>query len=211
MKKGQNIHYIDRPNEKDFPDRDVAKLVNILNEVPTTCSGVRHQIASALLNNQRLSHFPGVARLAYTIDPKNFPVTQMREFRDEGNTIIAKDGEKTVGMIGFQEHIPTSDGRRLFEIRRTTVLKDYRGHGIGRVLRESIIKRLRDIDSDALLVSRIHKDNAPNQNLAKSTHFTLMSDDKLQALGITEKWILRNKEPGYEYYIFDPRKEDTEK
>lgn len=204
MEKDKNIQYIDSPDENEFPDRHVAELVNTLNEVPTTCSGVRHQIASVLMKNQ-LRYFPGVARFATTVDPAHFPVKQMREFRDQGNTIIAKDGEKTVGMIGFEELPATPSGQRIFEIRRTTVLPEYRGSGIGRMLRESMITRLQEIDSGAILLSRIHKDNIVNQNLATSTQFTKISDEEMKGLGAPEHWIQGNTSNGYEFYIFNPR------
>jgi len=191
MKKDVNIQYIHSPDARAFPDDDVANLVEelILSEINTTSSDVRSATASVLKDISRR------------------PTTQMCKFRDQGNTIIAKDGEKTVGMIGLEEHhITTPTGQRLFEIRRNTVLPDYREQGIGRMLRESMIKRVQGIDADALLLSRIHRDNAVNQNLAASTQFRRVTTGDMKKLGIAEEWIEGNEQSGYEFYIFDPRK-----
>jgi ribosomal protein S18 acetylase RimI-like enzyme len=205
MKKSQDIRYIERPDTKDFPDDDVAELVNILNNVNSTNSGVRHRIALALGNT------PDDSRAIDEIDPAHWPIRQMREFRDQGKTIIAKDGEKTVGMVGFEELPAAPNGQRVFEIRRTTVLPDYRGGGIGRILRESMIKRLQEIDADAILLSRIHKDNIVNQNLAASTRFTKISDEDMKRLGAPDDWIQGNTRNGYEFYVFNPRDNASQK
>ena len=198
MKEGQNITYIHAPDKENFPDCDVAELVNVLNNVDSTRSGERHRIALALEDTSEASRI-------IEIDPAHGPIKHMCKLRDQGNTIIAKDGEKTVGMIGFQEYPRTPGGQRIFEIRRTTVLNDYRGGGIGRMLRESMIQRLEEIDSDAILLSRIHQDNEINRNLAESTQFTKISYEETRGLGIPEDWIQENKTTGYEYFVFDPR------
>ena len=191
MKESHNIRYIDRPDATDFPDEDVANLVEelIWSEIKDTSHQTRDAAASVLK------------------DISSGPAEHMCKIRDQGNTITAKDGEKTVGVIGFQELHRTPNGQRIFEIRRTTVLHDYRGGGIGRVLRESMIKRLKEIDPDAILVSRIRVDNTVNQNLATSTSFTKISDDEVRKLGFLERDIQGNKSNGYEFYILNLRNE----
>lgn len=203
MTEHKKITYIDGPDEKAFPNEDVAVLVNVLNNVDTVNSWARHQAAIALRGEPSEERRQAILDL----DPAHWPIEQMLGFRDIGNTMIAKDGEKTVGMIGFEEHDRTPDGQRVFEIRRNTVLPEYRRQGIGRNLRESMLKRIQEIDSRALLISRIHKDNTPNQNLAGSTNFRKVSDTDMKQFGFTEEWVEQNKEWGYEFYVLDLSKE----
>lgn len=192
------IRYIDSPDEKEFPNDAVAELVNVLNNVDTGNSWARHQMAMALRGTPEEPEI-------YEIDPMHWPIEQMCRFRDEGNTIIAKDGEKTVGMIGFQELHRAPNGQQVFEIRRTTVLENYRGQGIGRVLRESMIKRLATIDPDAILCSRIHTQNDVNKQLAESTLFKKVSYAHAKELGFSDDCIEGNRDTGYEFYICNLR------
>jgi RimJ/RimL family protein N-acetyltransferase len=199
MKKDQNIKYFQSPDEEKFPNTDVTELVRALleSEINMTSDGTRSAAASVLDNED-------VQRVT-----KN-----MCEFRDEGNTIIAKDGEKTVGMIGYEKHPFTAPtGQRIFEIRRNTVLDDpnYRRKGIGRELQKRMIKRVQEIDPDALLVARIHTKNVASQNLSNSTRFKLITTEDMKQLGFAEKWIVNSERNGYEFYIIDPRKSSAQK
>lgn len=198
MRETQNIQYIDSPNQEDFPNKDVAELVNILNKFSSTCSGVRHAFASLLMRSNALRNIPGAPSVAESVDPAHGLTNEMCEFRDQGNTIVAKDGNKTVGMIGFEEHPNSPSGERIFEIRRTTVLPEYRGRGIGRALRERLMRHL----PSAILLSRIHKENTVNQNLAESTGFTKISPAQMEELGFSADWIKSNADYGYEFYSF---------
>lgn len=189
MMENQKIQYIISPNAEDFPDKDVARLVEelIWSEIKHTSRETRDAMASVLKDISR------------------GPTKQMCEFRNQGRAIIAKDGTRTVGMTGYQEHHRAPTGQRIFEIRRTTVQPDYRGKGIGRGLREHMIEHLREIDHDALLVSRIHSDNTVNQNLAISTQSRLVTSEDMRQLGFAEEYIEGSEQNGYEFYIFDPR------
>ena len=203
MKNKNNIDYVGSPDKTTFPDGDVAELTNVLNEISSTCSGARYRIAKALLGNG-VFRGRGLDHIVASIDPAHWLTKQMCEFRDQGNTIIAKHEDKAVGMIGYEKHHTAPDGRHIFELRRTTVLESYRGQGIGRILRERMIENLQEMDANAVLLSRIHKDNTHMQNLASSNHFTLMTGDEMQKLGFTKEWIEQNEYYGYEFYILDP-------
>lgn len=203
MVENKKVTYIDTPDEQAFPNEDVAQLVNVLNNVDSVNSWARHQAALALGDPQDEDKFRAIVAL----DPAHWPIEQMLKFRDMGNTMIAKDGEKTVGMIGFEEHHLSPSGQRIFEIRRNTVLPEYRGRHIGRTLRESMIERIKKIDRSALLISRIDKDNVTNQNLSISTGSRKVSDADMEELGFSKEWIETRKERACEYYVHDLSKD----
>ncbi len=188
MNTDKKITYIESPDAAEFPDAEVDKLVGVL--LAQYAGGTRQKVTSLL-----------------TVDPDEhrWVTGNMCQIRDQGQIIIAKDGEDTVGMIGVNELHRTPDGRRIFEIRRNTVLDSSKGQGIGRALRERMIARLSTVDPDALLISRIHHDNTVNQALAESTEFTRITDAKLEELGFEKKWIESAKRQGYEIYLRDLR------
>jgi len=203
MAENKKITYIDTPDEKAFPNEDVAQLVNVLNNVDSVNSWARHQAARALGDPQNEDQFRAIVKL----DPAHWPIESMLEIRNKGNTMIAKDGEKTVGMIGFEEHHRAPSGQRIFEIRRNTVLLEYRRRGIGKTLRENMIKRIQKIDPNALVISRIDKDNVANQNLSISTGSRKVSDSDMEKLGFSKEWIETRKERACEYYVHDLSKD----
>lgn len=195
MRNDQNIRYIQSPSATDFPDEDVANLAEelIRSEVKYDSDQTRHAVESVLRDTSR------------------GPSKDMCKIRDQGNTIIAKDGEKTVGMIGYEKHhFSPLTGQKIVEIRRNTVLTDYRGLHIGRGLRERMIKHLQKMDPDALLLSRIHKRNTVNLNLGARTGFKQVTSDDMRRLGFTEEYIDGALRSGYEFYIFDPRNNSSQ-
>lgn len=133
-----------------FRDSELIHLTNRVNDIECgdVVGALCHQVARLvhrLLKDGARKDF-----LMWKCDPAFGPIEHMKELRNHGHIAIAKDGGKTVGMIGF-EHCNTDpkSGKEVYEIRRIGVRKQYEGQGIASRLHQTMFERVRDIDANA--------------------------------------------------------------
>ncbi len=139
--------------QRSLGDRELIHLTNRVNELERgeTVGQLRHTIAKGIY--QLLGKGNTQRKLVRSIDPAFGPIEHMQSLREFGNIAVAKDGEKTVGMIGF-EYAGTdpSSGREVYEIRRLSVRKEYEGRGIGSQLHKVMFEKIQSIDPNALIL-----------------------------------------------------------
>jgi len=151
---GEQIKILDGEEAKrEFSDAALAHLTNRANKLEKSdmVGHICHRVTSSmygLLGNRAMIH-----AVQQKIDPAFRPIEHMKSLRDRGDIAIAKDGENTVGMVGFEFLCtdPNSD-RKIYEIRRLAVRKKYEGRFISLRLYRAIMRRLEEIDPDALIL-----------------------------------------------------------
>lgn len=83
-----------------------------------------------------------------------YQIEHMKRLRDAGQVAIARDGDKTVGMAGFEWRATDPDtGRNFFELRRIAIRKTHERRGIGSELHRLMLDTVRSVDPNALILT----------------------------------------------------------
>lgn len=139
--------------QKSLNDRVLTHLTNRVNKLERgdVVGELRHAVATRI--HQLLPEGNVKHSLIRNIDPAFRPIEHMKDLRDIGQIAIAKDGEKTVGMVGFEHRgIDPVRGRHIYEIRRVGVRKEYEGQKIGSKLHKAMFDRIRETDPNGLIL-----------------------------------------------------------
>lgn len=193
--------------KQGLENRALIHLTNRVNKLERgdVVGQLRHAIATRihqLVANGKTKHL-----LMDNIDSAFGPIEHMKGLRERGDIAIAKDGKKTVGMVGF-ERCGELKGRNVYEIRRMTVRKKYEGQFISLQLYKAILERLQATDSNALIL-------VDSQNPVVSKQCKRMGYAPCTALeGLTIKygkeraseWVTSYEERGGRFFLYDPSK-----
>ena len=193
--------------KQNFENGALIHLTNRVNKIERgeTIGHIRHLIASRI---RRLLPANCVTRATVnTLDRAFGPIDHMKGLRENAQIAIAKDDDKTVGMVGF-ERCGELKGRSVYEIRRMTVRKKYEGRFISLKLYKAILERLLATDSKALIL-------VDSQDSAVSKQCVRMGYTPCTGLeGLTikygkeraEQWVAEYEKMGGQFFLYDPSK-----
>lgn len=192
---------------------DTAALVHLTNRVNKREIGDRIGLLRYLVGRSvdRLFGPGDVTRAVRSkIDPAFFPIEHMKGLRDRGHIAVAKDGDRIVGMAGF-EHcgIDPKSGRNIYEVRRVGVRKNDEKRGTGGRLHKAVFDRMRLIDPQALILVEAWDQAIMNQ-CKKIGYKECDVVDGLVMKGYTEEEAKKRvpwyQEKGYKFFVYDPSK-----
>ena len=154
MASHKEIHIVEGDEARGhLDDASLIHLTNRVNgmEVEDAIGLLRHQEALRIL--RLLAGTAVVDGTVRKIDPAFLPIEHMKGLRDSGQIAVARDGEKTVGMVGYElcGTDPTT-GRNVYEIRRLAVRKEYEAQGISSKLSRVMFAKIRTADPNALVL-----------------------------------------------------------
>ncbi len=221
MSKRKNIHIVGGDDAKGaLKDPELIELTNRANKIERSpqVGRLRHLIAERIfdvfsenrltravvqgidLNIGPIKGIPG-------IDPAFYPIEHMKGLRDSDQVVVAKEGNETVGMAGFERR-GEFEGRNVYEIRRMAVRKEHEGRFISLHLYKAIMEKLLAKDANALVL-------VDAQNPVVSKQCKRMGYASLPALeGLTIKlgkerakqWVAEYEKEGGQFFLYDPLK-----
>ena len=196
--------------KKGLDDRALIHFVNRVNklEVQDTVGEQCHEIATRI--HQSLGEEERKRALIDSIDPAFDPIEHMKDLRQNGQIAIAKDGDRTVGMAGFERcGTDPKSGRDVYEVRRIGVRKEDEKRGIGGQLHRTIFERVRVIDPQALILVEAWDQVIMNQ-CKKMKYKECDVYDGLVRKGYREDraraLIPWYQEKGYKFFVYDSSK-----
>ncbi len=139
--------------KRSLDDGALIHLTNRVNKIEREDAvGLLQHEAAQRIHELLLPDEEKWARI-HEVDRAFYPIEHMKGLRENGQVVIAKDGDKTVGMVGFEfRRVDKASGRSVFEIRRVGVRKDYEGQGIGTKLHNAMFARIRAMDPNCLVL-----------------------------------------------------------
>ncbi len=221
MSGKKDIHIVKVDDAKDaLKDPELTELTNRANKIERSpqVGRLRHLIAERIfdvfsenwlthalvhgidLNVGPLKHIQGIDRAFY-------PIEHMKRLRDSNQVVVAKEGNETVGMVGF-ERCGEFNGRNVYEIRRLAVRKEHEGRFISLHLYKAILEKLLAHDAGALVL-------VDAQNPVVSKQCKRMGYKPLKAVdGLTikrgkeraEQWAAAYEKEGGQFFLYDPSK-----
>lgn len=106
---------------------------------------------------------------------------QMLGFLSDPDTVIAKDGDKIVGLVGLEKHGKTRDGKDILDISRFNVNPDYRRGHIGYHLIARLLANVTERYPNCVLLSMTRNDDI--KRLADTAGFSRISLEEYYRLG----------------------------
>ena len=206
MNQEKHIQILEGSQAKqELQDSELILLTNRVNklEVDEITGETRHNIA--LKMHETMGANINFVEIEEN-DPAFGPIEHMKWLRNLGHIAIAKDGEKTVGMAGFERcKTDPNTGRDVYEIRRLGVRSEYEGQGIGSQLHEVILNRVQAIDPKALILIETQNPTVSKQcqkmgykQCSKEEGVRLKTDESE-----TEETLAHYKQAGGEFFVYD--------
>ncbi len=194
--------------KQNFDDEALIHLTNRVNkmEVGDRIGLLRHLVGMSV---DHLFGPGNVTRAVRSkIDPAFFPIEHMKGLRDSGNVAIAKDGDRTVGMAGFERcGFDPKSGRNVYEVRRVGVRKKDEKRGTGGQLHRTVFDIIRLIDPQALILVEAWDQAIANQ-CKRIGYRECDVVDGLVMKGNSEeearKLVPWYQEKGYKFFLYDP-------
>lgn len=191
--------------QEGLPDRDLIHLTNRVNKLEhgDVVGQLRHRIAIRI---HRLLLPENVKRsLMRNVDPAFNFIEHMKYLRENGQIALAKDGKKTVGMVGFEYcgHDAVSE-RAIYEIRRIAIRKEYEGRGIGSQLHRKMFERVQLVDPRALILVETQHPSVVQQCRAMGYKPCSIQEGLHLKYGVeADTWLPLYEKAGSTFFLYD--------
>lgn len=215
MSDKQKITIINGEGAKaHLQDPELIQLTNRVNKIE------RNKVVGVLCHEtaRRIFALLGPGKVTRTliegIDRAHGPIHHMKQLRDRGHIAVAKDGDATVGMVGYEQckYIDPKTGRKVYELRRLGVQKEYEGRGIGKELQQAIVNQMREVDPEGIIL--VEAQHPAVVNICQQNGFTICSLDEGLRLKFGEEGVAearsRYERMGGTFLRYDPPAQDGE-
>lgn len=194
-------------------DRELIQLTNRVNKIEVTETVGYERHVAALRIHELVTAGKAEYAQVRRIDPA-FPfIEHMKGLREIGHIAIAKDGDKTVGMAGFEFcGTDSQSGKNVFEMRRIAVQKTYEAQGIGSQLHTAMFEQVRNVDPNALILVESQNPKVSSQCRKMGYKPCTLAEGVRLKFGEAEKneWLSYYEKNGGEFFVFDPSEEKTD-
>lgn len=203
MASEKNIHILEGEQAREhLDDATLIHLTNRVNniELEDDIGLARHETARRIYD--LLQDIGEAAK----IDKAFWPIDHMKDLREKGDIAVAMDGEKAIGMSGFERRgIDPRSGRPVYEVRRIAVRKEYENRGIGTRLKQTIMQRVMAVDPKALILVETTNPTIVRQSLKMGFTQCSFHDGMLMKFG-SEEAVEKHQESfkGSQFFVYDP-------
>ena len=136
----------------------------------------------------------------------------MKDLRQQGQLWIARVDNKAVATVGYRQNkVPAPDGRKLYEIKSVSTLKEYERRGCFRQLAEQVCAQIKAKDSEGIITAVTKTKGVKNYFLTVpgwASSGPILSEHpmaKAMLPNINPKLHKTMNAEGYEVLYYDPQ------